>query len=308
MKANPQLQLKQDEKIVNLVAQKIQVLERKGAIEFPPDYSPQNALRSAWLILQDLKDKNKKPALEVCSKASVFNALFDMVIQGLNPVKNQCYFIVYGGKLSLQRSYFGSMLLAKRVNPEIKDFNTGVVYEGDEFEWEISKGKKIITKHKQTIKSINSKKVIAAYAEAIDQNGEVIKTEIMTFDEIKEAWRKSPNKPFTEKGELRTDSTHYKFIGEMAKKTVLNRLCKSIINSSNDAYLKRAVVRQDLEATEQEIVEEETEALENSKVIDVEEALPESIEPPVNDEDAGIEKSKQPEIFEEEKKVANAPF
>ncbi|MFH2219090.1 MAG: recombinase RecT, partial [Pseudomonadota bacterium] len=81
---------------VEVVGQRIKALQSEGEIHFPPDYSPQNALRSAWLILQNTQDRNKKPALEVCTKASVYNALFDMVITGLNPEKKQGYFIVYG--------------------------------------------------------------------------------------------------------------------------------------------------------------------------------------------------------------------
>ncbi len=72
-------------------------------------------MKSAWLILQAAVDKDKKPVLEVCSKNSIANALLDMVVQGLNPAKKQCYFIAYGNGLACQRSYFGTMAVTKQV-------------------------------------------------------------------------------------------------------------------------------------------------------------------------------------------------
>lgn len=45
------------------------------------------------MTLQSMTDKNRKPALTVCTKDSIANSLLDMVVQALNPVKKQCYFI-----------------------------------------------------------------------------------------------------------------------------------------------------------------------------------------------------------------------
>lgn len=100
--------------VVDSVLAKITKFEETGELVLPSNYSAANALKSAWLILQETVDRNNRPALEVCSKESVANALLDMVVQGLSPIKKQCYFIVYGTKLQLMRSYLGTLAVAKR--------------------------------------------------------------------------------------------------------------------------------------------------------------------------------------------------
>ena len=59
----------------------------------------------------------------------------------------------------------------------------------------------------------------------------------MTIDEIKQAWRQSKMNPLDDNGNIKAGSTHGKFTGEMALKTVINRTCKAIINSSSDNAL-----------------------------------------------------------------------
>ena len=257
------------DEVLNTLSMRIKALEKNGEIHFPPDYSPQNALRSAWLIIQTVKDKDGKAALDICTKASVYNSLFDMLITGLNPAKKQGYCIVYGSQLVFQRSYFGSEALAKRVDPSIQEIVAEPVYEGDEFEFEIRNGKKVISKHKQTIESMNSGKVKAAYCLVINGNGEVKKTEIMTFEEIKKAWAKSKMYPVNKDGTIKVGSTHDEFMGEMVRKTVINRTCKPIWNSSDDKYLKIAAMRSEVVAAETE-AEEEIEKKANQEFIDVE--------------------------------------
>jgi len=249
------------------LSKRINAMQESGELHFPPDYSPQNALKSAWLTIQATTDMNKKPALEVCTIGSIYNALFDMVITGLNPAKKQGYFIVYGKNLVFQRSYFGSETLAKRVNPDIADIVAEVVYEGDTFTYSIRNGQKIVSDHKQTLESVDSKKVKGAYCIVIDKNGEVIKTDIMTWVEIKKAWSMSKTKPI-EKGEVKKGSTHDDFMSEMIKKTVINRTCKTIFNSSDDKYLKLAATRSEVIRAE-DTAQEEIDQNANQDIIDI---------------------------------------
>jgi recombination protein RecT len=58
----------------------------------PANYSYSNALKSAYLILSETVDREKKPVLQRCSQASIINTLLDMTIQGLSSAKKQCYF------------------------------------------------------------------------------------------------------------------------------------------------------------------------------------------------------------------------
>ena len=224
--------------VVDAVTNKIREFQNNGEIHFPTNYSPENALKSAWLILQDTKDKDNKPVLATCSKDSIANSLLDMVVQGLNPAKKQCYFIPYGKNLTCQRSYFGTIHVIKSVRPDVIEVLADVVYADDEFEYEKHRGKTIITKHKQKLENVDKQKIVAAYGTIVyrDNREESL---IMTFEEIKQAWMQTKmKKPVDAKtGNILPETVHGKFTQEMAKKTVINRLCKNIINASDDSNL-----------------------------------------------------------------------
>jgi recombination protein RecT len=220
--------------VVDAVAQKVGEFVKNHEIDLPSSYSVGNALKAAWLILQETEDRNKAKALDVCTKDSIANAMLDMVVQGLNPIKNQVYFIVYGKTLTAQRSYFGSMAVAKMVQPLIDDFAYAVVYEGDTFKYGIKNGKKTVLEHEQELGNVDKKKIAAAYAIALNKAGEPLRSEIMTIDEIKQAWKQSKMNPVAENGTIKSDSTHAKFTADMAMKTVINKLCKAIVNASSD--------------------------------------------------------------------------
>lgn len=256
---------------VDVVTNQIKNLENRGEIEFPPDYSPQNALRSAWLILQETVDRNKKPVLQACTKASIMNALFNMTVQGLNAGKKQVYFIAYGNQLVCQRSYHGTKALAMRVDPKIGDIVAEPVWEGDDFEFEIRNGQKIVTKHKQTLESIDEdKEPKGAYCLVLDHQGNVIKGEVMTFKQIKKCWNQSQTNPVQDNGQIKKSSVHGKFMGEMIRKTIINRTCKPIINSSSDAYLKRAADQAEQVQAEAEAVQEVEANANQGEVVDAE--------------------------------------
>jgi len=208
------------------VETKIKEMQETGGINLPANYSASNALQSAWLILQETKDRNDKPALEVCTRSSIANALLDMVIQGLSPSKKQLYFIVYGSKLSATRSYFGTMAVTKRLQ-SVKDIFAQVVYEGDEFEFEINGGTKRVIKHKQTLASMDSSKIIAAYCTIMHDEGKEY-TEIITKKQIDIAWSKT---------KMKVNSVQREFPEDMAKRTVINKTCKMYANTSDDSDL-----------------------------------------------------------------------
>lgn len=256
--------------VVDVVTAKVREFQEHGELHMPANYSPENAMKSAWLILQTAVDKDKKPVLEVCTKNSIANALLDMVVQGLNPAKKQCYFIAYGKELTCQRSYFGTMSVTKQV-AGAKEIYYQVVYKGDEFLYEIKRGRKEVIKHVQNLENVSNDNIIAAYCiiEFGDERPDY--TDIMTMDQLKKAWAMSKMYPIDEKtGEVKASSTHGKYTDQMAIKTVVNRTCKSYINSSNDSSLLiKRFNRTDEEATELEVAQEIEENA-NSEFIDVE--------------------------------------
>lgn len=219
------------ENISDQVLEKVNKFTADGALILPRNYSVENNMKSAWLILQETLDRNNKPVLEVCTKASVANALFDMVLQGMSVSKNQGYFIAYGNKLEFQRSYFGTVALAKRVHGGIvTEPVANVIYDGDEFIYTIdpSTGLVKIVKHDQKLENIDDSKIKAAYAIVTYADGKT-QTTIMTIAQIMAAWSQGSTKG--------QSPAHKNFPAEMCKKTVIGRACKLVINSSDDAWL-----------------------------------------------------------------------
>ena len=251
--------------IVEVVSSRLHTLETRGDINYPENYSAGNALRSAWLAIQETVDNNKQPALQVCTQVSIINAMLNTVIQGLNPAKQQCYYIVYGNKLVMQRSYFGTMQLAKSVNHDIKEIYAATIHEGQVFEMHMEKGRTIIDKHEVKFGD-SDKPVVGAYCTVEYKDGTTEST-VMTINEIMTAWSQSKMKP-VDNGKLKAGSTHAKFTAEMAKKTVVSRACKYIINSSADSNLILNSVREtDIEIIDAEASEEIAEN-ENSVPLD----------------------------------------
>lgn len=227
----PQAALVKFENVADQVLEKVNRFTEDGGLVLPKNYSVSNNLKSAWLILQDTQDRSDNPVLKVCTKASIANALFDMVLQGMSVSKNQGYFIPYGDKLEFQRSYFGTVALAKRVRGGITtEPVANVIYEGDEFVYTIDPNSGLIKviKHDQKLENIDDTKIKAAYAIATYADGKT-QTTIMTIDQIRKAWNQGATKG--------QSPAHKNFPAEMCKKTVIGRACKMVINSSDDAWL-----------------------------------------------------------------------
>lgn len=217
----------------------------KGTLHLPSDYSAENALKQAFLMLQEIKNRSNQPVLTACTQASICNALLDMVIQGLNPAKKHCYFIAYGEILTCQRSYFGDQMLAERIMPGIEIFS-GVVYEKDTLEISIERGRRSV-KHSTSLDNIDLDAITGAYCGILDENGNELGTEIMTWEQIQKSWGMSKTyKPGN------TGGTHVDFPDQMALRTVIRRRCKPIINASNDALLMESIRRQDMDAVDYE--------------------------------------------------------
>ena len=218
------------ENVAEQVLTQVSTYQNDGSLTLPTNYSVENHLKSAWLILQSVKDRNNQPALRVCTRDSVANALLDMVLQGLSVGKNQGYFIVYGNVLEFHRSYFGTVALAKRVGGIVKHPVANIIYDGDEFiyEYNTETAETRIIKHDQKIDNIDNNKIKAAYALIKLSNGDT-HVELMSMQQIRAAWNQGPTKG--------QSPAHKNFPDEMAKKTVISRACKMIINSSDDAWL-----------------------------------------------------------------------
>jgi recombination protein RecT len=260
--------VKKTSDITDQVLNKIKIFQESGDLKIHKDYHPENALKSAYLILSQQKDAAKKPVLESCSKESIANALLEMVTQGLSPMRKQCYFIPYAGKLEFQRSYNGAMAIVKR-DAWAKSIVAQAVYAKDKFSFSVDAptGIKTITKHEQSLESIDSE-VVGAYC-IITFQDDSKHVEIMTIDQIKAAWAQRKGEPMS--------PAHKKFSDEMAKKTVINRACKPFINTISDFDIydenekpvkdmaKESLKNEIEETTEKTIEFEEAEIVEETK-------------------------------------------
>lgn len=209
--------------ITDQVSNRISQLQDDG-LALPKDYNPQNALKAAWFKLQQTKDRSNRPALQVCTRSSIANALLDMVTQGLSPAKTQCYFIVYGNEVQLQRSYFGTIAVVKRLS-SVKDIDAQVVHQGDEFAIGADElGRIKVTKFVPKFENLD-KPIKGAFAFIELADGRVDYT-VMTQKQIQTSW-----------GQSRQHNVQQKFGDEMAKRTVINRAAKMYINTSDDSDL-----------------------------------------------------------------------
>ena len=172
------------------VLDKINDFQEAGQLTLPKDYSVDNALKSAYIVLNDPKNN----LLVKCDKSSIAEALLKMVVHGVSPIKKQCYFIPYGDKLECSISYAGNIATAKRYGG-LKNIKGQAIFKGDEFQFEVdgNTGRKRVTKHSQTLDSLGSGEVIGAYAISEFNDG-TFDVEIMNINQIKASWGQGGSK------------------------------------------------------------------------------------------------------------------
>lgn len=225
-----QVAVKKQSEITDQVFNKVQQLQDAGSLVLPKTYVAGNALKSAQLILAETKDKAGKLATEVCTKESIANCLLDMVKMGLEPSKKQCYFVIYGDKLQLMTSYFGKLAIAKRV-ADLEEVKAFVIYDGDEFEMEFNLDD--LTMQLKTYKpnplNVNLDKITGAFAIPVFKDGTRGDLVYMSYQQIKNSWNQGYAKG--------NSGAHKNFTDEMCKKTIITRVCKTLINSSDDGDL-----------------------------------------------------------------------
>lgn len=209
--------------ITDTVTERVIQMQSEG-LALPKNYDYSNALKSAFFTIDKVQDRNKQPALMVCDKGSVANSLLNMVIQGLTPAKTQCYFVVYGTELQLQRSYFGTQAVLKRLN-NVKDIWAEVVHEGDTFEIGSDRGRTVVKEFEPKFENQDNP-IVGTFAVIEKNDGELVYT-IMTKKEIDQSWSKTRSGGKVQK----------EFPQEMAKRTVINRAAKAFINTSDDSDL-----------------------------------------------------------------------
>ena len=220
MAENKQLQVKNN--VGDQVIARLNSLCEAG-FTMPKDYSYVNAIKMSMIKLQDIKDKNGRRALDVCTPQSIQAALFEMVTKGLNLSFSQCSMVVRGNALCFQESYYGKVLVVKRIYPNWNP-NPVVVREDDVFVYSINPdtGMKHLVRHEQKLENID-KNFVGGYMYLPTGN-----LYVMTRKQILTAWSKSPNKEQT---------VHKQFDEKMVMKTLISTGCNIIINATPEYHV-----------------------------------------------------------------------
>ena len=247
----------------NAVLKHLMDLQDDGRIQMPENYSAGTQLKLAWLKLQEIENKDGKRAVDYCTKESIVNALLEMTVQGLSVAKKQGDFIMYGNKLEFQLEYHGTIALARRLGGVVGVPTANIIYEDDEFKYEIDNatGKKRIVQHDQDFMNIDNNKIKGAYATLQLADGST-HVEIMNIGQIRQSWMQGATKG--------QSPAHKNFPDQMCMKTVISRACKLFISTSDDSglYMGTSDGEDPSEKIEQ-IPTTQTEKKEKREVIDI---------------------------------------
>lgn len=186
----------------------------KVNVGLPDGFNQQRFVQNAVALLNE-NDTLAKFAKDN-GTAQIKQQMMQAAYLGLDFMSSEAYLVPYGKKLNFTISYRGKVKLAKKysVRP-LKDIYAKIVREGDEFVETIVNGEPSIS---FTPKPFNNGKIIGCFAIALFEDGGMA-YETMSYDEVEKTRSKS---------RAAKADAWVSFWSEMAKKTVVHRLCKNI--------------------------------------------------------------------------------
>ena len=179
---------------------------------------------------------------------------------GLDFMNGEAYLVPYGATLNFMPSYKGMVkLCTKYATRPINTIYAKVVKEGDEFIEEIVNGQPSITFRP---KAFNNGKMVGVFAVCLYKDGGMV-YEVMSSADVEQCRKssKASNSP-----------AWRSYPGEMAKKTVLRRLAKSISIDMDDKLADAMNAGLEIETDPAKIAERETAENGNSEELVVEAA------------------------------------
>ena len=257
-------------------------------LDIPKTYDHIRATKSFGLALANVK------GIENVSLASVYQALNEYINKNYDISRNQCALIVYDGKLKLQRQYKGTKALAKQVDKTIVEIYSSAIYKGDVVNIKKIMGRTIID-HQTKFENIKDSNVIGAYATVVRNiDGKLEEdNEIMTIEQITQSWSMSKTGM----------NVHKKFPSQMSRKTVLNKLCGDIVDSSPNKPTDYDVSYEEDE--EEKELNSAIGDLQNDDVFDMNEFENNDVveETPIVEEEPQVEVVEETPIVEEQPQV-----
>lgn len=299
-----ELQETKASQVINQAISTISKMAELKRFDLPADYSYKNSIQQSRFLLNKPIESGVnrgKTILDICKPESVLQSVIEMAQKGLNPAKEQCYFIPYGGNCTLSISYQGKIAMAKREGRDIREVYGYAVYKDDEFviSFDSAKGTYTVEKYIPDVTKWEPKNLMGALAVVINNKDEAIYTEYMTIEQIKTAWNM---------GVMKGNSpAHKNFPDQMAIKTVKNRAVKSFINSSDDSdlvnYEEKLKEATDIRLKEE--IEEKANVLSLEPQYEVVEEVPKKVDL----ETGTIIEDKEPELTPEQQDLLNSvPF
>lgn len=190
-----------------------QLADKLIAVEkaLPKDFNRERFVQNCLAVA------NEKPELMRINRAEVIQGLVKAAYLGLDFARKECYLIPYGNAVQFQTDYKGEVKFVKRYAiRSIHDVYAKVVREGDFFEEKIVDGLPSIDFKPLPF---NDGNIIGAFAVVLYKDGGM-EYETMTTKDINSV-RNNYSKASNSKAWKNS-------FDEMAKKTVLRRLCKHI--------------------------------------------------------------------------------
>ena len=177
----------------------------------PKDFNRERFVQNCLAVM------NEKPELAQINKAEVIQGLCKAAYLGLDFMSKECYLIPYGKSVQFQTDYKGEKKFVKNysIRP-IQEIYAKVVREGDTFKEKIVDGRPSIDFEPLPF---NGNDYVGAFAVVLYKDGGM-EYEVMTTKDINSV-RNNYSKAANSKAWKNSWD-------EMAKKTVLRRLCKHI--------------------------------------------------------------------------------
>lgn len=212
-RATAELTKKTQEWISNAIA--------NAEIKCPKGYDYKGELYLAMMMLaNDVKIKDGRTAIEVCTPASIMSELKKMVKMGHSLARKHCYAIIYGDKLQITSSYFGDITTIERAIPGAK-VHANVLREGDDYEYSFNEETETyeVTGVVPCLENKDNQ-IVAAFG-CVKVNGKKIVTDVMSWKQIQASW-----------AHAKTDNVQKQFPEEMAKRTLIKHMCKILLNTA----------------------------------------------------------------------------
>lgn len=177
----------------------------------PKDFNQERFIQNCLAVA------NEKPELMKVNRAEVIQGLVKGAYLGLDFSRKECYLIPYGNTVQFQTDYKGEKKFVKRysIRP-IKDIYAKVVRDGDWFEEKVIDGHPSIDFKPLPF---NGGEILGVFAVVLYEDGGM-EYEVMSKKDINDV-RNNYSKAANSKAWKNSWD-------EMAKKTVLRRLCKHI--------------------------------------------------------------------------------